>query len=130
MTFGLYCTTIFQLTRSVGSVTSLFGNGTGALTISTHTLRGERDLPLHSLPHYFFISTHTLRGERDGVACRVVICLLISTHTLRGERDPLSLSHHDNQKISTHTLRGERDFTIRQWYRCINNFNSHAPWGA
>ena len=34
-------------------------------TISTHTLRGERDDGINTVPKEKDISTHTLRGERD-----------------------------------------------------------------
>ena len=34
-------------------------------TISTHTLRGERDIYYGKIEKEYAISTHTLRGERD-----------------------------------------------------------------
>ena len=37
--------------------------------ISTHTLRGERDLSKNELQSNINISTHTLRGERDPTYC-------------------------------------------------------------
>ena len=57
----------FQLTRSVGSVTSLKCPLSPAFHhISTHTLRGERDATVIFLfLQQRRISTHTLRGERD-----------------------------------------------------------------
>ena len=76
--------------------------------ISTHTLRGERDRPVHIRRNLRNISTHTLRGERD---------------------DKNSVSYKDNQ-ISTHTLRGERDMRNLTTKNNIGDFNSHAPWGA
>ena len=36
-----------------------------SLLISTHTLRGERDLNVADFLTGIAISTHTLRGERD-----------------------------------------------------------------
>ena len=38
---------------------------TNVAVISTHTLRGERDLMNISETNVAVISTHTLRGERD-----------------------------------------------------------------
>ena len=78
----------FQLTRSVGSVTnSLTTVGTNQ-TISTHTLRGERDNVIRrKIDVENTISTHTLRGERDRLKFYHSLTLIISTHTLRGERD-------------------------------------------
>ena len=76
--------------------------------ISTHTLRGERDLSSYLFPFLPFISTHTLRGERDFVVFLRTLYRRISTHTLRGERDKKRI-----ERI------GEN-----------NDFNSHAPWGA
>ena len=83
------------------------------------------------------ISTHTLRGERD-VYWRIVppIQKEISTHTLRGERDKhqrkqqkqrqkfqltrsvgsvtqLEKTKTVRKTISTHTLRGERDTMMK-----------------
>ena len=56
--------------------------------ISTHTLRGERDLPQFVYKYRISpISTHTLRGERDGGCGPLPDTVVISTHTLRGERD-------------------------------------------
>ena len=57
---------VFQLTRSVGSVTSLSKYTNLFNNISTHTLRGERDYTnLFNSEFANVISTHTLRGERD-----------------------------------------------------------------
>ena len=63
--------------------------------------------------HSQSISTHTLRGERDIVgSANNVDLLCISTHTLRGERDSLlCFMYNSISTISTHTLRGERDST-------------------
>ena len=60
------------------------------------------------------ISTHTLRGERDVDFLYRQILRRISTHTLRGERDNYDLTRCDGFFISTHTLRGERDF-LGKW---------------
>ena len=60
---------VFQLTRSVGSVTHLSGCFFRTKNISTHTLRGERDLSKNELQSNINISTHTLRGERDPTYC-------------------------------------------------------------
>ena len=87
----LWCSTLcnkFQLTRSVGSVTTDCIKINVSAEISTHTLRGERDVLIPSQRKRKGISTHTLRGERDAT---VIFLFLqqrrISTHTLRGERD-------------------------------------------
>ena len=58
-------TSTFQLTRSVGSVTFINNFSFITVTISTHTLREERDYELVVFGDLFRISTHTLRGERD-----------------------------------------------------------------
>ena len=51
----------------MGSVTALSNATISPFKISTHTLRGERDLlPPQELQSYA-ISTHTLRGERDEI---------------------------------------------------------------
>ena len=78
----------FQLTRSVGNVTSMDVLTITQRNISTHTLRGERDLHVYGIPHFVYISTHTLRGERDiQYLNSFTLTVHISTHTLRGERD-------------------------------------------
>ena len=78
----------FQLTRSVGNVTSMDVLTITQRNISTHTLRGERDLHVYGTPHFVYISTHTLRGERDiQYLNSFTLTVNISTHTLRGERD-------------------------------------------
>ena len=56
---------IFQLTRSVGSVTQTKTTEKTTEKISTHTLRGERDVYKLYKTVEKRISTHTLRGERD-----------------------------------------------------------------
>ena len=58
---------LFQLTRSVGSVTHRKTYDSYRITISTHTLRGERDDGINTVPKEKDISTHTLRGERDKI---------------------------------------------------------------
>ena len=62
-------TSTFQLTRSVGSVTFINNFSFITVTISTHTLREERDYELVVFGDLFRISTHTLRGERDSTYC-------------------------------------------------------------
>ena len=60
----------FQLTRSVGSVTNTNENNKNNSGISTHTLRGERDIVANAdNVDLLCISTHTLRGERDSTYC-------------------------------------------------------------
>ena len=76
------------------------------------------------------ISTHTLLGERDIAVDGKHHCKCISTHTLRGERDQRESVKRQIRKISTHTLRGERDKSIESEMWNGVNFNSHAPWGA
>ena len=49
----------------MGSVTKIIFLGNGNRKISTHTLRGERDVVLNADDSKSVISTHTLRGERD-----------------------------------------------------------------
>ena len=98
----------FQLTRSVGSVTCFTFLNTC----------------------YFRISTHTLRGERDVDMVLISGGLKISTHTLRGERDTATKTIEKTAKISTHTLRGERDLPTHHEPFLSFYFNSHAPWGA
>ena len=64
----------------------------------------------------FSISTHTLRGERDNNIRRKNPPDKISTHTLRGERDHPKDLKNRLKLISTHTLRGERDSVYRRFY--------------
>ena len=137
----------------MGSVTTQTKTPTKTAEISTHTLRGERDLK------FFFgygvsvkfqltrsvgsvtdfdecyclkvrISTHTLRGERDISAGKTPPIRKISTHTLRGERDKTEKTTTKTAEISTHTLRGERDYFTKFLDDNKLDFNSHAPWGA
>ncbi len=144
----------FQLTRSVGSVTIQQAIINEYIYISTHTLRGERDIQRYdkrTARHTF--STHTLRGERDFINNFSFITVTISTHTLREERDYELVVFGDLFRISTHTLRGERDapfgvlFSYKKYFQltrsvgsvtkrsvgasdCRRDFNSHAPWGS
>ena len=85
------------------------------MTISTHTLRGERDeYGFEKISGEFKISTHTLRGERDSV-------FQISFETLSQfqlTRSVGSVTQPERQEqrqwqISTHTLRGERDYNTK-----------------
>ena len=79
---------VFQLTRSVGSVTHLSGCFFRTKNISTHTLRGAREKK---------------KSER---VCRQLRFQL--TRTL-GSLTPSISEYKTTCKISTHTLRGERD---------------------
>ena len=62
----------FQLTRSVGSVTTDCIKINVSAEISTHTLRGERDVLIPSQRKRKGISTHTLRGERDFLKMSII----------------------------------------------------------
>ena len=44
--------------------------------ISTHTLRGERDMTATQKKELLAISTHTLRGERDHRHLKVAISII------------------------------------------------------
>ena len=72
----------------MGSVTQRRKRHARRKSISTHTLRGERDKILKKVLTNTHISTHTLRGERDCKCFVLYLLICISTHTLRGERDP------------------------------------------
>ena len=78
--------------------------------ISTHTLRGERDLKiLYENTFGVMISTHTLRGERDTIfATASIIFFTFQLTRSVGSVTPILYSS-----------------TID-----IDDFNSHAPWGA
>ena len=144
----------FQLTRSVGSVTyTNYKQKTVKKNFNSHAPWGAwPPYLLHSL-YYFSISTHTLRGERDKISYFFNFFLKnfnshapwgawhlkvqsettttkISTHTLRGERDKIIIVYDIGMKISTHTLRGERDIFRSVLNIWTEHFNSHAPWGA
>ena len=99
----------FQLTRSVGSVTSSAQNFYLPPTISTHTLRGERDL----------------RCFQPLAKCNA-FQLTRSVGSVTGSIE----FDYPYDEISTHTLRGERDLDIFVKAGYITDFNSHAPWGA
>ena len=108
----LWCSTLcnkFQLTRSVGSVTTDCIKINVSAEISTHTLRGERDVLIPSQRKRKGISTHTLRGERD-----VYPELKNNIHT------PFQLT----RSVGSVTL--SEDWIGYATY----DFNSHAPWGA
>ena len=143
----------FQLTRSVGSVTFTFTLVFAVFCISTHTLRGERDIAVLDSSSMQFISTHTLRGERDhnkstvfalpiifqltrsvgSVTFFVCIFFLFAPFQLTrsvGSVTCIQTINKKRSKISTHTLRGERDKHQRKQQKQRRNFNSHAPWGA
>ena len=124
---------LFQLTRSVGSVTRIRLGHTNSIRISTHTLRGERDSISYNCsptPITWFQLTRSVGSVTSSrFAANKLIC--ISTHTLRGERDVWELSIlFLTFCISTHTLRGERDFFRDYLCMTVFHFNSHAPWGA
>ena len=77
--------------------------------ISTHTLRGERDLFPNSgytLPEKFQLTRSV------GSVTTILFNSLFSNF------------------ISTHTLRGERDEHLNYFELLYAYFNSHAPWGA
>ena len=79
--------------------------------ISTHTLRGERDLDIDlSGDWYRPISTHTLRGERDQ-AIQFLTKIMWPFQLTRsvGSVTPPIAKLSAFPVISTHTLRGERD---------------------
>ncbi len=79
--------------------------------ISTHTLRGERDVAT-SLQCSIASSFQLTRSVGSATLAyrREELRQLISTHTLRGERDVrFTYKVSCTQSISTHTLRGERD---------------------
>ena len=122
----------FQLTRSVGSVTRIRLGHTNSIRISTHTLRGERDIVTFCRQQIdLYFNSHAPWGAwpSSRFAANKLIC--ISTHTLRGERDVWELSIlFLTFCISTHTLRGERDFFRDYLCMTVFHFNSHAPWGA
>ena len=48
----------------------------GKIKISTHTLRGERDMTATQKKELLAISTHTLRGERDHRHLKVAISII------------------------------------------------------
>ena len=101
----------FQLTRSVGSVTFTFTLVFAVFCISTHTLRGERDIAVLDSSSMQFISTHTLRGERDHNKSTVFALPIIFQLTRSvGSVTWYPLPWKKIFTISTHTLRGERDF--------------------
>ena len=115
----------------MGSVTALSNATISPFKISTHTLRGERDLlPPQELQSYA-ISTHTLRGERDLLKFqtdrrRTTFQLTRSV----GSVTDFIVRVSGDSMISTHTLRGERDKDFMASKDKYTNFNSHAPWGA
>ena len=122
---------VFQLTRSAGSVTLTFIPIPAGM-ISTHTLRGERDVVCFLCTLHLRISTHTLRGERDfcfSIYQMETIC--ISTHTLRGERDCLLLpTHQDNGLFQLTRSAGSVTLALVTLPVTTDDFNSHAPRGA
>ena len=99
---------LFQLTRSVGSVT----------------------LIMIQIQNWRKISTHTLRGERDLLFWDVFIHSKISTHTLRGERDISAVLYRRYKRnFNSHAPWGAWLKYYHVWlFHC--HFNSHAPWGA
>ena len=100
----------FQLTRSVGSVTIQQAIINEYIYISTHTLRGERDIQRYDKR----TARHTFQLTRSVGSVTFInnfsfITVTISTHTLREERDYELVVFGDLFRISTNTLRGERD---------------------
>ena len=81
------------------------------MLISTHTLRGERDMPTIEPFHvYTIISTHTLRGERDIQAnSDNTVAITFQLTRSVGSVTTIPFAAVSAAKISTHTLRGERD---------------------
>ena len=81
--------------------------------ISTHTLRGERDVVLNADDSKSVISTHTLRGERD-----LFRFFLqddgddFNSHAPWGAWRASLVKSEKDTSISTHTLRGERDVMV------------------
>ena len=121
----------FQLTRSVGSVTPPIAKLSAFPVISTHTLRGERDIQRYDKR----TARHTFQLTRSVGSVTFInnfsfITVTISTHTLREERDYELVVFGDLFRISTHTLRGERDYLYIRIQDNLQDFNSHAPWGA
>ena len=121
----------FQLTRSVGSVTIQQAIINEYIYISTHTLRGERDIQRYDKR----TARHTFQLTRSVGSVTFInnfsfITVTISTHTLREERDYELVVFGDLFRISTHTLRGERDYLYIRIQDNLQDFNSHAPWGA
>ena len=77
------------------------------------------------------ISTHTLRGERDlwnGLKHPKIAKFQLTRSV--GSVTGTILLPIDNNVISTHTLRGERDLNSISAVLNRRYFNSHAPWGA
>ena len=77
------------------------------------------------------ISTHTLRGERDlwnGLKHPKIAKFQLTRSV--GSVTGTILLPIDNNVISTHTLRGERDGNMQTPHLRTKHFNSHAPWGA
>ena len=121
---------IFQLTRSVGSVTPEWSHFDGhkifQLTRSVGSVTEKRCTYLTK----FTISTHTLRGERDNTSLKTNYWCRISTHTLRGERDGMTNPvETEDKNFNSHAPWGAWRWPTRRWH-FQPNFNSHAPWGA
>ena len=77
------------------------------------------------------ISTHTLRGERDLIIENLMTTAKISTHTLRGERDPAFLySYCTEHSFQLTRSVGSVTTPLRGGVTTGHDFNSHAPWGA
>ena len=122
----------FQLTRSVGSVTHQTYCNIGILCRFQLTRSvGSVTSPRQRFIRETDISTHTLRGERDAVGFYDVLYNVIFQLTRSvGSVTVVFIVEVIYFFISTHTLRGERDEEISAKMPKLEDFNSHAPWGA
>ena len=99
--------------------------------ISTHTLRGERDIQRYDkrTARHTFQLTRSVGSVTTSISEYKTTCK-ISTHTLRGERD----GEHKNNIIEaafqlTRSVGSVTNDKLKPAYQ-KTNFNSHAPWGA
>ena len=121
---------IFQLTRSVGSVTISGGKKSAWYKISTHTLRGERDEPwrLELLPIRYF-NSHAPWGAWQYFDVSINYLLDFNSHAPWGAwlcNNKKCVFHKD---FNSHAPWGAWLFNLA--IRNIDaDFNSHAPWGA
>ena len=122
---------LFKLTRSVGSVTLIMIQIQNWRKISTHTLRGERDLLFWDVFIHSKISTHTLRGERD----------ISAVLYRRYKRNFNSHAPWGAWPVLDSSLIQFKAFQLTRSVGSVTNysffsdmvypyFNSHAPWGA
>ena len=122
---------VFQLTRSVGSVTDF----TIKWVLHRHNFNSHapwgawRDL---QLVHYYVqnFNSHAPWGAWPiADITRTPLSLFQLTRSV-GSVTTDFWRIHRIRKISTHTLRGERDGGAGSTTAENENFNSHAPWGA